>query len=119
VRLGFLSLMWSRSEVCPLAPVAPSFNGRTADSGSAYRGSNPWGAANTALPRQRASMMQWWADYLDAQLAMGEESQEGANWKRAAAHTETAGTKPRGSIKPQIARHVRALTSDSGNGIGR
>jgi hypothetical protein len=26
--------------------VAPSFNGRTADSGSAYRGSNPWGAAN-------------------------------------------------------------------------
>ena len=25
--------------------VAPSFNGRTADSGSAYRGSNPWGAA--------------------------------------------------------------------------
>ena len=69
----------------------------------------PWGAANTALPRQRASMMQWWADYLDAQLAMGEESQEGANWKRDAAHTETAGTKPRGSIKPQIARHVRAL----------
>ena len=29
---------------CTLA--APSFNGRTADSGSAYRGSNPWGAAN-------------------------------------------------------------------------
>jgi hypothetical protein len=28
------------------ADVAPSFNGRTADSGSAYRGSNPWGAAN-------------------------------------------------------------------------
>src|SRR4051812_1091854 len=28
------------------ARVAPSFNGRTADSGSAYRGSNPWGAAN-------------------------------------------------------------------------
>src|SRR5438552_11414594 len=27
-------------------PAAPSFNGRTADSGSAYRGSNPWGAAN-------------------------------------------------------------------------
>jgi hypothetical protein len=25
--------------------AAPSFNGRTADSGSAYRGSNPWGAA--------------------------------------------------------------------------
>jgi len=27
--------------------AAPSFNGRTADSGSAYRGSNPWGAAKT------------------------------------------------------------------------
>jgi hypothetical protein len=29
--------------------AAPSFNGRTADSGSAYRGSNPWGAANQPL----------------------------------------------------------------------
>jgi hypothetical protein len=29
--------------------VAPSFNGRTADSGSAYRGSNPWGAATVEL----------------------------------------------------------------------
>ena len=27
--------------------AAPSFNGRTADSGSAYRGSNPWGAAKS------------------------------------------------------------------------
>ena len=27
------------------AHVAPSFNGRTAASGAAYRGSNPWGAA--------------------------------------------------------------------------
>jgi hypothetical protein len=26
---------------------APSFNGRTADSDSAYRGSNPWGATKT------------------------------------------------------------------------
>src|SRR5271166_2028628 len=34
--------------------AAPSFNGRTADSGSAYRGSNPWGAAKfspLAVPR--------------------------------------------------------------------
>ena len=30
--------------------TAPSFNGRTADSGSAYRGSNPWGAANHFQP---------------------------------------------------------------------
>ncbi len=29
--------------------AAPSFNGRTADSGSAYRGSNPWGAAKYLL----------------------------------------------------------------------
>ena len=28
-----------------LALVAPSFNGRTAASGAAYRGSTPWGAA--------------------------------------------------------------------------
>jgi hypothetical protein len=26
--------------------IAPSFNGRTAASGAAYRGSNPWGATN-------------------------------------------------------------------------
>jgi integrase len=58
---------------------------------------------------QRASMMQWWADYLDAQLAKGEESQSSAGWKRAAVHTQTAGTKPRGSVKPQIATHVRVL----------
>ncbi len=30
--------------------AAPSFNGRTADSGSAYRGSNPWGAAKSYQP---------------------------------------------------------------------
>jgi integrase len=58
---------------------------------------------------QRASMMQWWADYLDAQLAKGEESLGSASWKHAPVHTPTAGTKPRGSVKPQIATHVRAL----------
>ena len=58
---------------------------------------------------QRTSMMQWWADYLDTQLAKGEENQGGASWKRAAVHTQTAGTKPRGSVKPQIATHARAL----------
>jgi integrase len=30
---------------------------------------------------QRAAMMQWWADYLDAQLAKGQESQGDGNWK--------------------------------------
>ena len=58
---------------------------------------------------QRASMMQWWADYLDAQLAKGQESQGGANWMRAEVHTQAAGMKPRSTIKPPIARHVRAL----------
>lgn len=58
---------------------------------------------------QRASMMQWWADYLDAQLAKGEESQGGARWKRAAVQAQQAGMKRRGSVKPQIATHGRAL----------
>jgi integrase len=58
---------------------------------------------------QRASMMQWWADYLDTQLAKGEENQSGASWKRAAMYTQTSGTKPRGSVKPQIATHAHAL----------
>jgi hypothetical protein len=29
--------------------IAPSFNGRTAASGAAYRGSNPWGATNISV----------------------------------------------------------------------
>jgi integrase len=37
---------------------------------------------------QRASMMQWWADFLYAQLAKGEEIQTSASWKRAAVHTQ-------------------------------
>lgn len=56
---------------------------------------------------QRASMMQWWADYLDAQLAKGKDNQ-GGNCCGPAVHTQPAGLKPRDSIKPQIARHVRA-----------
>ena len=32
----------------PLCHIAPSSNGKTADSGSAYRGSNPCGAAGRA-----------------------------------------------------------------------
>jgi hypothetical protein len=35
--------------------IAPSFNGRTADSGSAYRGSNPWGATNSLHNRNPSS----------------------------------------------------------------
>jgi hypothetical protein len=47
-KMGTTCKMESRlqCEVAENKLVAPSFNGRTADSGSAYRGSNPWGAAN-------------------------------------------------------------------------
>ena len=41
-------LVWPGQHGCKMAVsalVAPSFNGRTAASGAAYRGSNPWGAA--------------------------------------------------------------------------
>jgi hypothetical protein len=41
-------LVWPGQYGCKIARfalVAPSFNGRTAASGAAYRGSNPWGAA--------------------------------------------------------------------------
>ncbi len=58
---------------------------------------------------QRASMMQWWADYLDDQLARGEEFQGTASLKRAPVHTQTAGMVQRGSVKPRTATHVRAL----------
>src|SRR6202007_1744139 len=43
----FFQSSQTRLQVGPSALVAPSFNGRTADSGSAYRGSNPWGAAKS------------------------------------------------------------------------
>jgi len=58
---------------------------------------------------QRASMMQWWADYLDDQLAKGEEFQGNASLKRAPLHTQTAGMVQRGSVKPRTATRVRAL----------
>jgi len=57
---------------------------------------------------QRASMMQWWADYLDAQIIKGQESQGGANSKRAAVRSETIGMNSHG-IKPQISKRGRAL----------
>jgi integrase len=58
---------------------------------------------------QRASMMQWWADYLDAQLAKGEEIQGSAERKGAALQRQTASMKQRDRVKPQIATHGRAL----------
>src|SRR6187402_3608683 len=44
----------------PAANIASSFNGRTADSDSAYRGSNPWEATNTSqfkLPRTSPNIL--------------------------------------------------------------
>ena len=47
---------------------------------------------------QRASMMQWWADYLDAQLAKGEESQSECELEaRCSSSTDGSRLKPRGS----------------------
>ena len=37
-----------------------SSNGRTADSGSAYRGSNPWGAAKKQFPVSRFPKRRFW-----------------------------------------------------------
>ncbi len=58
---------------------------------------------------QRADMMQWWADYLDAQLADGEQMSNGMEQKRAAVRAYEGRKKPRGRIKQPTATHVRAL----------
>jgi integrase len=58
---------------------------------------------------QRAAMLQWWADYLDAQLAKGEEINSSLSRKRTAIPAKTARTKPRSRVKLPIATHVRAL----------
>jgi hypothetical protein len=54
---------------------------------------------------QRTAMMQWWADYLDAQQAKYEEAT-----RRVGLHsTSAARTKQRGLVRPPIVRHVRDL----------
>jgi integrase len=58
---------------------------------------------------QRADMMQWWADYLDVQLAEGEQVGNRIEEKRAAVRENEGRKKPRGRIKQPIATHVRAL----------
>jgi len=58
---------------------------------------------------QRAAMMQWWADYLDARLAEGEESKRSVGRKRTAISTKTSFMKPRGRIKLPTAMPGRAL----------
>jgi integrase len=57
---------------------------------------------------QRASMMQWWADYLDAQLAKGEESNIRVSRKSTAIPAKTDRVWPRGRFKLPIATHARA-----------
>ncbi|MGA9671394.1 MAG: tyrosine-type recombinase/integrase, partial [Terracidiphilus sp.] len=57
---------------------------------------------------QRASMMQWWADYLDSQLAKGQENQSGASWKRVAVQAQTAGTNPLAALS-NGSRRMHAL----------
>jgi len=87
------------------------FNGDVIERQLAHSESNKSRAAydHSEHMEKRKQMMQWWADYLDTQLAKGEESRGSASWKRGSVHTQTAGMKPRGSLKPQTATHVHVL----------
>lgn len=58
---------------------------------------------------QRATMMQWWADYLDAQLAEGEQVSSLIGPKRTAVPANAGRKKPRARIKPPTATNARAL----------
>jgi len=58
---------------------------------------------------QRAAMMQWWADYLDFQLANSEESQRSAGRSGAAIPTKNARIRQSTAVKPQIVTNGRAL----------
>jgi integrase len=58
---------------------------------------------------QRAGMMQWWADYLDAQLAKGEGSNSTASVKCTAIPGKRARAKAPGRVNPPIAKRARGL----------
>jgi integrase len=58
--------------------------------------------------KQRAAMMQWWADYLDAQLAKGEESNSNSTRKRTAIPAKMARVKLRGRVRLPIVTHAHA-----------
>ena len=58
---------------------------------------------------QRAEMMQWWADFLDAQLARAEESNSSVSLKHPEILRKVSRIKARGRIKPLIVRQVRDL----------
>jgi hypothetical protein len=54
-------------------------------------------------------MMQWWADYLDAQLAKAEGSHSRVSRKRTAIPAQTTRIKLGRRVKLPIATHARAL----------
>ena len=58
---------------------------------------------------RRAAMMQWWADYLDAQLAKAEESDSRISRKRTAIPAKMARIKLGGRVRLPIVTHARAL----------
>jgi integrase len=58
--------------------------------------------------KQRAAMMQWWADYLDAQLAKAEESKDGLSRKRTATPAKLARVKLRSRVRRPIVTHAHA-----------
>ena len=58
---------------------------------------------------KRVAMMQWWADYLDAQLALGEESNSGAARMCTNIPAKTGHEKPHDRVKLPIVKHVRGL----------
>ena len=55
VRRPAAALAGTAARLPVYALVAPSFNGRTAASGAAYRGSNPWGATKNPIHSLRFS----------------------------------------------------------------
>lgn len=59
--------------------------------------------------RQRAAMMQWWADYLDGQLAKGEQSMCAGAPTASVVPAKPGRLAPRGRVKPPIATPIRAL----------
>ena len=59
--------------------------------------------------KQRAAMMQWWADYLDAQLAKAEGSDSRVSRKRTAIPAKMIRIKLGGRVKLPIVTHARAL----------
>jgi integrase len=58
---------------------------------------------------QRARMMQWWADYLDSQLAVGEGRNSAEILKRTAITGKMARVKLQREVNPSIAKPSRGL----------